>query len=344
MKIPVLGICGYSGSGKTTLIEALVPHFTAQGLRVLTIKHDVHGLNIDRPGKDSDRFFHAGSDVLVGGPGEILARCHDSATERDLVSIVTGMIQKYDLILVEGYKFTSLPYKIWLRRNSADKCPKEITGVIGDLDRDVDRQVVAKELIDPWFRSVWMKTPVYGGILIGGESRRMGRPKHLIRKGSRTWLENAIVKVKPSVKEVIILGKGHVPDKLRDYRVLSDVEGLKGPIAGMLSAMRWNPLASWIFVACDLPMVSSRAVKWLLSRRSAGVWAIMPALPGKETVEPLLAYYDFRARSLLENCTRPADIAGHPKVAIYETPAEITSAWTNANRPSDIKRGRSLQR
>jgi molybdopterin-guanine dinucleotide biosynthesis adapter protein len=30
----VLGLTGWSGSGKTTLLTALIPHFTARGLRV----------------------------------------------------------------------------------------------------------------------------------------------------------------------------------------------------------------------------------------------------------------------------------------------------------------------
>lgn len=338
MKLPVLGICGYSGSGKTTLIESLIPYLTSKGFRVLTIKHDVHGLNVDRPGKDSDRFFRAGSDVMANGPGEGLVRRHDSGTGQDLESIVREMIQQYDLILVEGHKFTPLPDKIWLRRNSADRCPKEVTGVMCDLDRGDDRPAEVKKMLDSWFRKVWMSAPVYGGILIGGESSRMGKPKHLIRKGNRTWLESTIVKVRPFVKDVVILGKGLVPDKLRECRVLPDVEGRRGPVAGMLSAMRWNPLASWIFVACDLPMINGHAVRWLMSKRSAGVWAVMPVLPGKEAVEPLLAYYDFRARSLLENCARPADIAGNPRVAVLETPLELALSWTNINRPTDLKR------
>ena len=57
--LPVLGVCGWSGSGKTTLIEAILPAFRAKGLKIAVIKHDVHGLDIDRPGKDSDRLFRA---------------------------------------------------------------------------------------------------------------------------------------------------------------------------------------------------------------------------------------------------------------------------------------------
>ena len=64
-RYPVLGICGCSGSGKTTLIEALIPRLHSIGLQVTVVKHGAHNVNIDVPGKDSDRFFRAGADVSL---------------------------------------------------------------------------------------------------------------------------------------------------------------------------------------------------------------------------------------------------------------------------------------
>ena len=47
----VFGFAGFSGSGKTTLIEALIPRFVMEGLRVSLIKHAHHEFDIDRPGR-----------------------------------------------------------------------------------------------------------------------------------------------------------------------------------------------------------------------------------------------------------------------------------------------------
>ncbi len=63
----ILGICGFKNTGKTTLIERLIPRLKTMGLEVLVIKHDSHGIDVDRPGKDSGRFFRAGVDVLLQG-------------------------------------------------------------------------------------------------------------------------------------------------------------------------------------------------------------------------------------------------------------------------------------
>ena len=62
----LFGFAGWSGSGKTTLIEALIPRFTAQGLRVSLVKHAHHSFDVDQPGKDSHRHRIAGcTEVLI---------------------------------------------------------------------------------------------------------------------------------------------------------------------------------------------------------------------------------------------------------------------------------------
>ncbi|UCF95758.1 MAG: molybdopterin-guanine dinucleotide biosynthesis protein B, partial [Desulfobacterales bacterium] len=62
---PIVSTVGYSGSGKTTLLEKLIAELKQRGFRVGTIKHDVHGFEMDRPGKDSWRHKQAGASVTV---------------------------------------------------------------------------------------------------------------------------------------------------------------------------------------------------------------------------------------------------------------------------------------
>ncbi len=53
--IPIISVVGKSDVGKTTLLEKLLVELKKRGYRVATIKHDVHGFNIDQPGKDTWR-------------------------------------------------------------------------------------------------------------------------------------------------------------------------------------------------------------------------------------------------------------------------------------------------
>jgi molybdopterin-guanine dinucleotide biosynthesis protein B len=102
--IPIVSIVGKSDSGKTTLIEKIIPELIRRGYRVATIKHDVHGFDIDEEGKDSWRHRKAGADmVILSSPKQIaLIR----SVDRDLTVAELGerFIDDVDIIITEGFK------------------------------------------------------------------------------------------------------------------------------------------------------------------------------------------------------------------------------------------------
>jgi molybdopterin-guanine dinucleotide biosynthesis protein MobB len=99
--IPVLGMAGWSGSGKTTLLEGLLPRLRARGLRVAVVKHDAHGLTLDREGKDSQRFARAGAEaVALSSPRQSVLLIQRALSLEELLNGIHGV----DLILLEGFK------------------------------------------------------------------------------------------------------------------------------------------------------------------------------------------------------------------------------------------------
>ena len=117
----IVSIVGKSGSGKTTLLEKLIPELTGMGLKVGTIKHDVHGFEIDHPGKDSWRHKQAGSGItIISSPqriGMVMDVDHDHTLD-ELASFFSGV----DIILTEGYKRENKP-KIEIFRREAHTEP-----------------------------------------------------------------------------------------------------------------------------------------------------------------------------------------------------------------------------
>ncbi len=107
--VPVVSIVGRSGSGKTTLIEALVSKLTARGYRLATIKHDVHGFEIDHEGKDSWRHKQAGAAVVVLSSPRRIAVVMDVEREWDPGEMGIFWMDGVDLVLTEGYKGASFP-------------------------------------------------------------------------------------------------------------------------------------------------------------------------------------------------------------------------------------------
>ncbi|MCP4375376.1 MAG: molybdopterin-guanine dinucleotide biosynthesis protein B [bacterium] len=335
--LPILGICGWSGSGKTTLIEQVVPGLIAGGLKVAILKHDAHGLDVDRPGKDSDRFFNTGADVLAHGPDQIFFRSHHNGTE--LPELLAPLADRYDLVLVEGHKRSDIP-KVWLLGDDEAAPPSEAGVPLIVLSRDADRPAAVKPLIDKFLSDRLAAEPLYGCVLIGGKSVRMGRPKHLIETDGQTWLARTIGYFEQVTSQVVISGDGDVPDELSNYVRLPDAPDAAGPMSGLLAMMRWAPRASWLVAACDLPGLTGDAIAWLASTPAPGKWATMPKVGTKGT-EPLLAYYNFRFRTLLETQAasgnyRLNDLAKNPEVATPPVPEKLAKAWHNANSPQDL--------
>ena len=336
--LPILGICGASGSGKTTLIEALIPRFLADGLRVAVIKDGAHRVVVDAPGKDSDRFFQAGADVALCGQAQFF-RSHAGfgfrARARDLA-------RQYDLVLVEGHASTPVQ-QIWLLGKGHAQPPEhrgEILAMLAPSERDPD---AVHAWIRSWLLRQWQQKPLYGCVLIGGRSSRMGTPKHLIWDDGQTWLERTVDRLTPLVDQVVLSGRGQVPDNLGDLPRLADVPGVAGPMTGLLAAMRWQPDADWLLLGCDQPAFSEEAVSWLRDQTGPGIHAVLPDLAGDGRLEPLLAWYDSRIHPALEDlagkgCLRLSSLAGWHGVISPTPPDHLRSCWRNINTPEELAR------
>jgi len=107
--IPIVSIVGKSDSGKTTLIEKLVPELCRRGYRVATVKHDVHGFEVDREGKDSWRHKKAGAHTVVISSPVKVAVIRDVDHDADLTEVRDRYIRDVDLILTEGFKRNNQP-------------------------------------------------------------------------------------------------------------------------------------------------------------------------------------------------------------------------------------------
>lgn len=340
VRMAVLAVCGWSGAGKTTLIEAALPRLGAAGLRVAAVKHDAHGVQLDHPGKDSDRLFRAGADVVLRGPGETAWRRHRREDER-IEEVIRQCCRESDLVLVEGHKATPLP-KLWCRGPDEGPPPAELEGVLDVLAPDGDRT----DRLVAWAREIAEQAvhgrPLYGGLLAGGRSRRMGRPKQLMQYRGRSFAEAAVTALGHDVGSMVVLGDAEMPPAASALPRLPDAFGLHGPLAGIVAATRWAPEAAWVIAAGDLPKVDRHALGWLLGQRRAGIWAVVPRTRDGH-LHPLFAVYEPQAGPLLEALvatgqSAPRRIAQHPKVATPEVPNVLEGAWTNVNTPEEWRR------
>jgi len=138
---PFVSIVGNSGSGKTTFLEKLIPELIGRGLKVGTIKHDVHGFEMDKPGKDSWRHKHAGaSATVISSPyqiGMVMDVEHDHQPD-ELLAYFKGM----DIVLTEGYKRGDHPkieiFRMEIINEPLCKNDRSLLALITDSDVEVD--------------------------------------------------------------------------------------------------------------------------------------------------------------------------------------------------------------
>ncbi|MFH1486200.1 MAG: molybdopterin-guanine dinucleotide biosynthesis protein B [Chloroflexota bacterium] len=137
---PIVSIVGRSNAGKTTLLEKLVAELKGRNRRLATIKHDVHGFDMDTPGKDSWRHAQAGSDAVVISSPSKLALIMQTGHDSDLDDIARLLGEEYDIIITEGYKSRTAP-KIEVHRKGMGEgllsTPDELIAVATDEPLDV---------------------------------------------------------------------------------------------------------------------------------------------------------------------------------------------------------------
>lgn len=136
---PVISMVGKSGVGKTTALERVIREIKRRGYRLGTVKHDTHGFEIDKPGKDSWRHAQAGSDaVVISGPRKMaLVRQLEAEMPLDRIVELMGDV---DLVITEGYKRGDRPKIEVARRERGTELlcrPDELLAIMTDYPVDM---------------------------------------------------------------------------------------------------------------------------------------------------------------------------------------------------------------
>lgn len=108
------GIIGWKNAGKTSLMERLVGQFVARGLRVSTVKHVHHDVDLDMPGKDSYRHRAAGAHEVILASAQRFALMGEHRAGEPPLADLLARLAPVDLVLVEGYKRDAHPkIEVW---------------------------------------------------------------------------------------------------------------------------------------------------------------------------------------------------------------------------------------
>lgn len=189
------------------------------------------------------------------------------------------------------------------------------------------------------------ETELYGLILSGGESSRMGQDKSLINYHGKPQTEFLYDLVKSFLPNTFVSVRKDRPVSFTD-QVIEDQFESRGPINGILSAMKLYPDKSWLVLACDLPLISVKTIAQLIQERDVTKYATAFATKESGLPEPLVAIWESSASAGLirhhleegRNCPRKFLINTDIKLIYPNNDLELY----NANNPEEYQQAKSL--
>ncbi len=184
-----------------------------------------------------------------------------------------------------------------------------------------------------------------GLILTGGKSSRMGEDKSLIEYHSKPQSQHLYELVKEFLPNTYLsVREGQQFDYNGD--VIQDQLSTKGPINGILSAMKLYPNKAWLVLACDLPLISKKTIKQLVEARDPSKLATAFATEKTGLPEPLVAIWEYAALEPLnhhhlveeKNCPRKFLLNNEIKIITPQDDLELY----NANNPDEYKEAKAF--
>lgn len=183
-----------------------------------------------------------------------------------------------------------------------------------------------------------------GLILCGGESRRMGFDKSTLKYRGLNLVEKMIMELKGSGVDPFISCRDdqkHL-DKIPVAKIV-DSSPFKGPAAGLYCAMKAYPDSIWLCVPCDMPLLNSGILNYLLMSRNADKPATV--FETEEVsgpfVHPLPGLYEKSFNGILELELNKGNWSLRKMHQLYDShllrPVQ-PDLLVNLNKPEDLNR------
>lgn len=183
--------------------------------------------------------------------------------------------------------------------------------------------------------------PLYGLVLAGGKSRRMGRDKALLNyhgKPQVVWLFDLLEPFCHSTYVSVAPDQIDEPHRATKPQIVDHTENL-GPSGGLLTAHEKFPQAAWMVVACDLPFIESETLSYLIEQRDSNLAATAFRSTHDGLPEPLCSIWEPAGLTALseqlgngKTCPRKRLINSEIKLLEQENPRWLD----NMNSPSDL--------
>ncbi len=139
-----------------------------------------------------------------------------------------------------------------------------------------------------------MINSIYGLVLSGGESSRMGSDKGLLTSENKTWSQIAFEKLSVHCLKVFVSINSLQYQKYKNYfsdNIILDNVNVKGPLCGLLSFHQQFPQNDLLILACDMLKVTDQTLVLLCENYLKNQEKDFMIFKNDKQIEPLCGIY-----------------------------------------------------
>jgi molybdopterin-guanine dinucleotide biosynthesis protein A len=199
--------------------------------------------------------------------------------------------------------------------------------------------------VDAHLRALVEQVPLHGLVLAGGMSTRMGQDKAALRYHGKPQMAHCHELLSAYCERVFVSCRSDqaVEESLADYAIITDSFVGIGPMGGILSALKAEPAAAWLVLACDLPFVTEETLETLVHCRNPFKLATAFTSANDGFPEPLCAIYEPKSvHRLLAFLARgyqcPRKVLINSDIQLIEAPEH--GELDNVNHPHEYEAAR----
>ena len=176
------------------------------------------------------------------------------------------------------------------------------------------------------------QAPLYGLLLVGGKSSRMGTDKAQLSYHDQQPEWQRLHKLLAETCDVALLC--HRGDQ--DFGVPAIVDPGQGPLQAIQAAQEAYPEVAWLVLACDLPLLQLETLQTLITSRDTSRLATCYASSIDQLPEPLCCIYEPSSASLVKDALQkqqycPRSLLKEAKSITLENPNSLLNANTKAD-------------
>ena len=183
--------------------------------------------------------------------------------------------------------------------------------------------------------------PLFGLVLAGGKSTRMGRDKGTLNYHGRPHKDVLYEYAGEFCERTFFsIRQDQVEPELHGEYIL-DTDQFRGPFNGLLSAHKAFPQAAWLVIACDLPFLDNPTIRLLVDARDPSCMATALATHQSQLPEPLAAIWEPAALEAAQDYLPDAD-SSCPRKFLLQQEIKLVfpnsdDVLINANHPEDLE-------